>query len=110
MFKVINGWTKEKMKEQIRLKNNGTQAADDTMCVYRTGDNNACAAGCFISDDDVKSIGNVVVGLLPSNILSKFPLEPYGMRVMQKKHDNSERTDGDMRDILCKWIDENVEE
>lgn len=114
MFKTINGWTKEKMKERIRLKNNGYKATtpDGSFCVYRTSTGNACAAGVFIEDSDVKLINRQSdpVHQLPLEILNKFPLEPYAIRELQKAHDEFESTDGDMRDHLCKWVDEKVED
>lgn len=124
-FTTINGWTKEKMKEQIHKKNNGKKALKGELCRYRTNDGNACAAGCFIPDElyisDFEMNGFTALAgtshkaLTPSReILDqfakiKFPLEVAGMNAMQLQHDKTEdETEKDMRDILCAWIDENV--
>lgn len=112
MYKTINGWTKQQMKEQIRLKNNGTQSKSDNGCVYRTEDGNSCAAGCFISDKDIEFVKyqtSTVFGL-PEFIVRKFPLPLMAMRQFQQAHDGGHYYNMDMRDILCNWIDTNVEE
>lgn len=115
MFKVINGWTKEKMKEQIRLRNNGKKSLmfkNGRICLYRSSEGNHCAAGCFI-DDEFLTEGliqqNGIASEMPLEILNKFPLEPDGMDKMQTIHDFA-NAEVNMRDVLCTWIDENVEE
>lgn len=124
MFQTINGWTKEKMKAQIRAKNNGQPsirkvANDDgtfyTTCVYRAKDGNACAAGCFIPDD--KYSARTMEGWnirhaaeLDHDLRDQLPLTLDGMTHMQVLHDGYDKSDfsGDMREILCKWIDDTV--
>lgn len=115
--KTINGWTKEKMKAQIRLKNNGTRAHDGDSCKYMTPDGNRCAVGCFIPDDQFSE------GLLEStdvtDLLIRYkhlkeymPLEDRGLTFMQGEHDSgydvAEATG--LHERLCAWIDQNVED
>ena len=50
-YKTINGWTKDKMKAQVRAKNNGKRSLRRSGgCAYQVTDGNRCAAGCFIPD------------------------------------------------------------
>lgn len=117
MFETINGWTKERMKEQIRLKNNGTKALikseESEKCVYRTEDGNACAVGCFIPDEDYRPEMDRRT-MLPTclekefpELMKKLPLEPLALEQMQSIHDRGSKV-GDVRIRLCDWIDKNV--
>lgn len=52
MYKLANGWTKEKVLNQVKKYNNGTRAMKPVgdECSYRTEDGNRCAVGAFIPD------------------------------------------------------------
>lgn len=108
-YMTQNGWTREKMKEQIRKYNNGTKAIVGNACQYLTADNNRCAAGCFFPDDHraLSYYGNIV-DILHScpDLEEHFPLGWHGMHILQQKHDNYSGTD--LRPALFQWIDENV--
>lgn len=107
-FKIQNGWTKQKMKDQIKLKNNGSKAFASSICCYRTPDGNACAAGCFIPDElysgsfegistdgffNLKRLEDKI-DISPEDldrakeIAKKFPLDVLGMQAMQRVHDD----------------------
>lgn len=50
-FKLINGWTKERVLEQVKKYNKGLPATvRNQACAYLTEDGNRCAVGCFIPD------------------------------------------------------------
>lgn len=113
MYRTINGWTKERMKAQIRARNDGTAAMEDGACLYETTSGNHCAVGCFIP------AGHDAMGALKSAdaLLAEFeelrdavPLDGPGLLQMQMEHDRSDnRAPGkDVRDVLCDWIDKNV--
>lgn len=114
-YSTINGWTKEKMKAQIRAKNNGTRCYDSEQdsCVYEMPNGNHCAVGCFIPQGHE---GMTIIGG-SDNLLYNYqsltllmPLKPRALRELQKVHDSCQ--DGkyarDVRDVLCEWIDANV--
>lgn len=114
MFKAINGWTKKKMKAKIRKKNDGTRAIspNPSLCAYETRSGNRCAVGVFLPDDHVALIEwspiRKVVRLYPG-LYTILPLDLEGMSILQNIHD-SYSGDSDMRDILCNWVDGNVED
>ena len=117
MFKVINGWTKERMKETIRERNNGTKSVNNTgYCQYKRVDvgqkPNHCAVGCFIPDteydENLEGQGTIPYLLVNFPNLARFmPLDNLPMLTMQRLHDGA-ACDVDLRDVLCNWIDENV--
>lgn len=115
MYKTANGWTKEKMKAQIRLKNNGTQAFASRACgcVYRTETGNACAIGCFIPDDSLalNHLGTVKSLLVSHPDLKRLmPLAGgNALSEFQEVHD-SPRPTGSLHEALFAWIDANVED
>ena len=120
-MKAINGWTREKMKAQIRLKNNGKKSIDvDGRCLYRSGDGNACVAGCFIPDDNplitdselMLRYNTSPVSTIWSQIKDVAPLEVQHLRILQDIHDTFEEagSPGSLHDRLFKWIDANVED
>jgi len=46
-----NGWTKEKVREQVKKFNNGKRASDKTgRCLYEAKDGNRCFIGAFIPE------------------------------------------------------------
>lgn len=102
MYRAQNGWTKDLMKKCIREKNNGTRSANAFGGLYRTSEGNACAAGCFIPDDlydpafEQHIIDNLMNGF--ASVRNVMPLDARGMFQLQR------------RDVLCDWIDANVED
>lgn len=111
-FQTINGWTKEKMKAQIRAKNNGKVASNGKLCLYETPDGNHCAVGCFIPEGhQAMNATESVEWLLGyhEDLLKHMPLIKDGMYKLQVEHDKYTSTPTeDVRKVLCKWIDENV--
>lgn len=116
-YQTINGWTVEKMKEQIRKKNNGKRAVgehpdfDREICLYETPDGNHCAVGCFIPEGHkALSLGAGVDSLLDLNpeLHDVFPLESEALSQLQSVHDGN-GDNYDIRETLCRWIDQNVE-
>lgn len=115
MFTTINGWTKDRIKQQILLRNDGTIATNTATgsCKYRTKSGNHCAVGCFIPDghiamSEVLSVGQVLHKY--PELQSAMPLPPVAMGEMQAVHDNIVDTgcDGTMHDLLLAWVDNNV--
>jgi hypothetical protein len=114
MYKTINGWTKEKMIEQIIKKNNGTQSFDieDDYCMYRSN-GNACAVGCFIPDElyskDMEGKTCGAIFFRYPTLGSKMPLKGTVMRELQDEHDYCLR-DENVRDRMISWINKNVQD
>lgn len=112
MYKTINGWTKEKMIEQIKLRNNGTKSVDRIVggCFYRGINNNCCAVGCFIPDEEYKYSFDVARSFYEvySQLKRFMPLNFNGMCNMREVHDNFEGED--MHVVLENWINENVQD
>jgi hypothetical protein len=116
------GWTKEKVMQQFKAKNNGTISANDYgTCLYRDGNNNHCAVGAFIPDDENKAlayIGDVI------DLTKRFPhLNEYmpfdidGLFAMQQIHDNCNKsenakyfTNGDTYKAMQIFLDKEVED
>lgn len=130
-FKTINGWTKEKMIEEVRKRiykgpslrrvitpyvlGDGSGDERDvyhTICSYRGDDGNKCGVGIFIPDDLYKSNmeSKSVLGLLQDNstLQNKMPLETKHMQALQIVHDRSNFSDN-VTEKLVNWIEENVE-
>lgn len=101
-YKAINGWTKARMKEQIRAKNDGSKARDELGCCYMTPDGNRCAVGCFIPDDNEVALdyAGAVSYLLRycPDLKDVLPLELSGLLAMQIVHDDV-NPDLDVREI-----------
>jgi len=113
-YPTINGWTRETMKAAIRAGNNGTRArAEKTdRCLYLTADGNKCAVGCFIPDGHrAQKAKHAIHTLLVAypELFASMPLGVRDLNYMQAEHDEYLGPD-DMRDILCTWIDANVED
>ncbi len=114
MFKAINGWTKERMKSQVGLKNNGTRSMKQELCAYRGANNNACAIGCFIPDErynrvmDTENMDAYSLFRAFPELGQFMPLGSDGMMSLQRAHDDCNVTD--LRGVLCDWIDKNVED
>jgi len=110
-YHTINGWTKEKMKAQIRKYNNGTLAREGFSCAYKNEVGNRCAIGCFIPDAFFEGPINIydlsVVGLLNRYpfLYTYMPFEENKVLTeFQNIHDKAIQT----HEELFKWIDENV--
>jgi hypothetical protein len=76
MYKLANGWTKEKVIAQVKKFNNGTKAVNDfKLCIYKAKDGNRCAIGCFIPEEHKEALnfqGSV------GSLLNRYPnLKPY---------------------------------
>lgn len=113
-YRTANGWTKDKMKKQIKKYNTGIRAAFLNDCVYRCPVTmNRCAIGCFIPDkaeDKVFKTGGAATGLLKlyPELIKYMPLEDdIALNKFQNIHDSCE---GNTHESLFKWIDENVED
>lgn len=108
------GWTKAKVMEQFKKRNNGTRAsAPNTNCAYRGDGGNACAAGAFIPDAlYVPCMEGVLIYNLLANRpeLEEFmPLEMEGMLDMQQSHDGCRDTDSTY-EAIQKFLDKRVVE
>lgn len=124
MYKIINGWTKEKMIKAIMEGNKGTKSnmkyklgsQEFDRCLYRSPDGNKCAAGCFIPDHlfhprmDKNGPDNSIGGVLESypELRAKMPLGLDGMRALQCMHDQT-LSDQDPRPALIKLIETKCE-
>ena len=114
MYKLINGWTKAAVMEQIKKYNNGTQARDKkhTVCKYKTENGNRCAIGCFIPDGhaalnhegDVLSMLNVF-----PDLWDKMPFDVDGIGYFQSAHDKC-FNDNQVYQSIEFFLDKEVEE
>jgi hypothetical protein len=121
-YQPLNGWTRQRIIEQIYAKNNGTRAArvvsDSTdgssVCYYRTPDGNACAVGCFVPDDHLgcRFQGGVTALLRKyEDLRTLMPLDVNALHQLQELHDqHRDHLDGDVRVKLEYWILTNVAE
>jgi len=86
----INGWTREKVMKQIRLKNKGYRSYGNGECRYRTADNNQCLVGCFIPDEkydrEMEGDGSCYV-IAKYNLEEYMPLRQGLMSRLQAFHD-----------------------
>lgn len=93
-FRLKKGWTKRKVLNQFKRKNDGTCAQTNAgECVYRTNEGNACAVGAFIPDMLFEEKYNLGVGvsdlLIAQPQLKQFmPLAVNGLKAMQVAHDD----------------------
>lgn len=112
-YKTINGWTKDKMKAQVRAKNNGHRSTKAGGCAYESTDGNRCAAGCFIPDGHAAlGYGDFIDMLIARypELANYMPLEfNHDMYKFQLAHDTASDEE-DVREVLCEWIDKNVED
>jgi hypothetical protein len=113
MYKTQNGWTKQRIIEQIKHRNNGEKAGNGEECFYRTKDGNACFAGCFIPDEDYKKefeSRNIfaLMSIYPE-LVDKMPLPAHGMDELQRIHDKS-FTGENLHEKMERWVNDNVEE
>lgn len=108
-MKPINGWTKERIIEQIKTNMLDHKSSLNGMCRYRTPDGNKCAVGCFIPDEVYLNQWEACgVRSVWPYIESNMPLDLDSMIELQYIHD-SYREGGDPRPKLVAWIERNVE-
>lgn len=118
-FQLINGWTKEKVLEQFKKKNNGTVSKDSIICSYKTLDGNHCAVGAFIPDEaySLSFEKNPVNDLLSKypHLTSYMPLDRKGLTAMQCAHDQCNYipytyyTNGDTYKAIEQFLNNEVE-
>jgi hypothetical protein len=111
MYKIINGWTKDKMIKHIEKNFKGKSFINNDDCLYRTEDGRKCAVGLFIPDDKYReSMENIwVPNVVRDYGLEEFmPLNNLGLSALQRVHDESAK-DETLGDMLA-WINENVED
>ncbi len=113
MYKTQNGWTKAKMIERIKQRNNGKRSVRPAsrphaeVCMYRAPDGNRCAVGCFIEDNIYEAD---MEGCSAYDFIGiKFPLSKRGMRSLQCAHDEAGLTDN-IHEVLEAWINKNVKD
>jgi hypothetical protein len=112
-YKPINGYTKQKIIDTIMVRNKGRRAFDPAInnCMYRTGDGNHCAVGCFIPEDhEAMTFEGGIRSLLTvyPSLGEVLPLGDYELVEMQYIHDRC--IGEDPRPALIKWVEENVED
>lgn len=96
MYKLANGWTKERVLAQVKKYNNGTRAMKPTGngCSYRAEDGNRCAIGAFIPDHyDVTAFyfGGTARALIEdySDLAQYMPFnDPLALTDFQRAHDD----------------------
>src|ERR1700687_936792 len=115
MYKPINGWTKAKIVEQIKQRNDGYQSTNkDGGCMYRNNkesSGNACAIGCFIPDDryepSMEGRGiRVLLDEFPS-LFDYMPLPENALLELQKTHDKFAE---DTQKQMIEWVETNVQD
>lgn len=123
MFQTMNGWTKEKMIEQIKNEmldhvSANPNVSNRMVCAYRADDGNKCAIGVFIPNEVYNSSMEGRTPLSPEfwHVLAMYmPLNAHGMWQMQQIHDHSDvlfknaMRPIDPRPLLIEWIQNNVE-
>lgn len=114
MFKVINGWTKEKMIEHVKNNFKGKSFKDDdrySVCVYRGMNSKKCAAGMFIQDEDYLNImeGTNIGALMVryTKIERSMPLTYEAMNMFQESHDSS--LENETLNCMINFINNQVE-
>lgn len=125
-FKLINGWTKEKVKARLleRVPKKGSYkkfkiAGESRItCLYRNAKGKSCAAGAFIPDEEYNSSfenEHVFKVMTDGKLHSNFPLATAGMRQLQLVHDTYVEVQGthqevSLHNLLNEWIDNETEE
>jgi hypothetical protein len=113
-YKPVNGWTKDAIIKQLRLKNNGSKSevyeSDGKLhCRYRGDNNNACSIGCFIPDD---LYNTTMEGLGVSHLLERFPLAdkmPLPLEALIRLQCVHDLRLGDVRENMIDWVLKNVD-
>ncbi len=119
MYKCINGFTKEKIKETI-IKNNFNRISmykndSYSVCHYKSNDGNKCFVGCFIPEEEYleKIEGKSVTDLLElfPNLNQYMPLQTSALISLQILHDNySSFNAKSLHEVMIEWVDANVED
>jgi hypothetical protein len=115
MFKTINGFTKQKIKDVINQRFTKKSMGPDGTCVYRGPEGSMCVVGCFIPDTEIDEdfLANInqrsVTGLFSKrpHLKDLMPIEYTGLIEFQEAHD--EGYDCTKRDLI-EWVENNVEE
>jgi len=136
MYKLINGYTKESLKELILKHNKGKPASYECLaeeddeyhckgdvisdyCVYfNPVDENRCAIGCCLPDSFIEMNRSVVSDEIDVATLVRdypelgehMPFDITGCTRFQDAHDSDgwKKTGLTFHEHLCKWIDENA--
>lgn len=111
--KIINGYTKESMKQKIREGNTGEVSRKDGACFYLKSDGNKCAVGCFIPEGHIGfNCGGDAYNLLDNNadLVYEMPLNAKGLITMQRLHDSYLSCSQSLHDRLFDFIDNECEE
>ena len=101
-----NGWTKEKVREQVRKYNNGTQARNTPggFCQYQAADGNRCFIGAFLPEEHKGLLTQgAVVELLNTNpdLWSYVPFDDLRLLCQfQDIHDQNDLTYGALNKFL----------
>lgn len=112
-YKLANGWTKEKVMEQVKKYNNGTRCQNQyTKECFYSKDGNRCAVGCFIPDDHIAALefrGGSLDLLLEYPELNKFmPFDdPRALSHFQGAHDTGyvDNIHRGIEKFLGEWVE-----
>jgi len=124
MYKIQGNWTKDKMKQCIRkyVPEHGSYDRESDSCKYNGAGNTRCAVAALATPNNFKLLSKHEGAGINSSMwnasrlnFNSFPLAKDGMISLQSLHDRScESMHADcsvsVPDILCDWIDANVEE
>jgi len=118
-MKLINGHTKQSVKDAILRYVPREGCIIDETCFYQAFDEDRCEARCavgaFIPDGHkaLKAIGSAMELLYDHPDLKEhMPLQSEDLLRMQMKHDNAATSSAvvNVVDELFEWIDENIED
>ena len=116
MYKCINGFTKEKIKETILKNNKNFPSIEDGInCKYRSDNGNMCFVGCFIPEKEYSPTmeGTPIAYLLGlfANLNKYMPLPNSALIDLQILHDGySEYNMKSLHETMIDWVDANVED
>jgi len=113
MIKLINGWTKEKVMEQVKKYNNGRRAMIGSTCTYLDNEKNRCAVGCFIPDNHKGLYCEAPVKYLllqHPDLEELMPFDIIGLTFFQKAHDDIRNDYGNIvHETIQRFLDTEVE-
>lgn len=127
MYKTINGWTKQSMREHVVANFKGKSlrpatALGPTLCMYRGPEGKKCAMGIFIPDElyHPNMEGAAAFSLLESQgtqynseLEKVMPLDAGGMMQLQSQHDQNlfeVEEDSNVLARILEFIDTQVED